>query len=72
MAEQGPDDERPYFGPARIFAGVALVVAAILYVLVVSPITARPPDAIVIGLLLGSGGLMLGVEGLRALIAGRS
>lgn len=66
MSGRDPDD-RPYYGPARITAGLVLIGAAVAY-LVVTTAQGRDPDGLTLGLLLGAGCLFLGVEGASRLI----
>lgn len=59
------DDERPYYGKARTVAGLLLFVIAGLLALLDAILPDYSIDSIPFGLLLGTGSLLLGVEGIR-------
>lgn len=72
MTNGGPDNGRPYFGPARTVGGLALLFAAIILSLADVVSDKYEVDSIVLGLLLGTGVVLLGVEaGARLLDRGR-
>lgn len=68
----GADDrDKPFYGQARIVAGLGcFALAAVL--MVIDAFTAFDLDIGRLGLILGTGTLVLGVEGLRKIIGNGS
>lgn len=66
----GPDDARPYYGQARIVGGLLLIGAAIILMLIDAASVEYAVDSIQLGLLLGTGLVLLGVEAGRKLLGG--
>ncbi len=58
----GPEGGQPYYGRARIAGGLALIFAAIVLLLVDALSLEYSVDSIVLGLILGTGVVLLGVE----------
>ena len=58
----GPDDGTPYYGKARIAGGLALIFAAIVLLVLDAFNKEYQVDSITLGLLLGTGIVLLGVE----------
>lgn len=58
----GDADGAPYYGRARIAGGLALIFASIILLLVDALSTEYSVDSIVLGLVLGTGIVLLGVE----------
>lgn len=58
----GPDGGVPYYGRARIAGGLALIFASIVVVIFDALSDTYSVDSIVLGLFLGTGGVLLGVE----------
>ena len=58
----GPDGGAPYYGRARIAGGLALIFGAIVLLLVDALSRDYSVDSIVLGLILGTGVVLLGVE----------
>lgn len=71
MERPDRDDERPYYGPARIVGGLGLLLVAAIYLLVVSPLTGKPPDALVLTITTAMGATLLGIEGLTSYLGRR-
>ena len=65
---RGPENGRPELSVPRIAAGLALVAAAILLMFVDAASADFKMDSVQLGLMLGSGMLLLGVEGAKALL----
>jgi hypothetical protein len=57
-----PDGGRPYYGPARIAGGMLLIGIAVLLLFIDAISRDYAVDSIVLGLVLGTGGILLGVE----------
>jgi hypothetical protein len=66
----GGDWERPYYGRARIAGGLMLIGAAILLMLIDSLSRDYSLDSIQLGLMLGTGSVLLGVEAIRKVVGG--
>ena len=66
----GPDDGRPYYGRARIAAGLLLIGLVCVLALIDSLRPDYSVDSIQLGLLLGTGLVLLGVEAGRKLLGG--
>jgi hypothetical protein len=66
----GPDDVRPYYGRARIAAGLMLIGLVIVLALIDALSFDYSVDSIQLGLLLGTGLVLLGVEAGRKLLGG--
>jgi hypothetical protein len=64
----GTDGGAPYYGRARIAGGLALIFAAITLLVVDALSRDYSVDSIVLGLVLGTGIVLLGVEAGRKLI----
>jgi hypothetical protein len=62
MTAGGPDEPRPYYGVARIAGGLVLLIVAALLAVIDSFSTEYDADSITLGLLLGTGSVLLGVE----------
>lgn len=62
-----PSDS-PAYVKARVIAGLALIGLVVVLFLVGAANTAYKVDSIQLGLLLGTAGLFLGVEGLKKLL----
>lgn len=58
----GPEDGRPYYGRARIAGGLTLIFGAVVLLLVDALSRDYSVDSIVLGLILGTGVVLLGVE----------
>lgn len=59
----------PYYGRARIAGGLALIFGAI-FLSIIGAITHTPADSVQIGLMLGTGTVLLGVETGKKLLGG--
>lgn len=66
----GGPDGAPYYGRARIIAGILCVTAGIFLSVVDSISRDFEVNIVVLGILLGTGLLFLGVEGGRRLLGG--
>lgn len=66
----GPDDDRPYYGRARIVGGLALIGLSMVLTLLDAIRTDYSVDSIQLGLILGTGLVLLGVEAGRKLLGG--
>jgi len=64
----GPDPDALGLSTARVVAGMALIVAAIALMFVDAYSVEFKMDPIELGLMLGSGMLLLGVEAAKALL----
>ena len=69
MSAGGPDD-RPYYGRARIAGGLALIGLVIVLAILDAFRLDYSVDSIQLGLLLGTGLVLLGVEAGRKLLGG--
>lgn len=70
MTAGGPEDARPYYGRARIAGGLALIGLVIVLTLLDALSRDYAVDSIQLGLLLGTGLVLLGVEAGRRLLGG--
>ena len=61
MAE-GTSDERPYYGLARQIAGLVLFFGAVILLLIDAFNTDYTVDSIVLGLMFGTGAILLGAD----------
>lgn len=66
----GTDDGRPYYGRARIAGGLMLIGLVIVLALIDAVSADYSVDSIQLGLLLGTGLVLLGVEAGRKLLGG--
>jgi hypothetical protein len=66
----GGSDERPYYGRARIAAGLMLIGLVMVLLLIDALSFDYSVDSIQLGLLLGTGLVLLGVEAGRKLLGG--
>lgn len=66
----GTSDERPYYGRARIAGGLMLIGLVIVLALIDAVSDTYSVDSIQLGLLLGTGLVLLGVEAGRKLLGG--
>ena len=62
MTTGGPDGGRPYYGPARIAGGLILIGLVVVLSIMDSFRSDYALDSVVLGLLLGTGVGLLGVE----------
>ena len=68
MSAGGPSDAYS-FGRARVVGGLACIGGAILLVFI-NALRDAPTDSVIFGLSLGTGTVLLGVEGLRKRLDG--
>lgn len=70
MATGGSDGDRPYYGRARITGGLLLIGLVFLLAILDAVRIDYNVDSIQLGLMLGSGLVLLGVEAGRKLLGG--
>jgi len=70
MNAGGSDDDRPYYGRARIAGGLILIGISSILTVLDAIRTDYSVDSIQLGLLLGTGGVLLGVEPIARFIRG--
>jgi hypothetical protein len=64
------DDEQSPFNRPRTAGGLLLLGAAALLVLIDAFSVDYQPDTVIVALLLGTGSVLLGVEGIRRIVGG--
>lgn len=68
MTDGAPSDARPYYGRARIAGGLLLIGLVMVLALIDAVSVDYAIDSIQLGLLLGTGLVLLGVEAGRKLL----